>query len=91
MKWYKTTFPQKEFPNWITKDLTIIHNINIDSFHGTLGDAFAIHCIKSGGKAVTAETFAKYINSKTQMSGHRAFTEQEFKRHFPHTKPTYQK
>jgi hypothetical protein len=37
------------------------------------------------------QEFAKYINSKTAISGHKAYTEEDFKKVFPYIKPTYQK
>jgi hypothetical protein len=88
--WYKTTFPKKEF-NWLADDVVIIHNIDIRSISGTCGDAFAIHVIKKGYKDVSSRSLTIYINSKSDISDHRAFTEEDFKTKFPNVIPKYQK
>ena len=73
--WYKTTFPVREFPDWLENDITIIHNMDIK---GLCGNAFLNWYFRDGKTDQSAESFAKYINSKTSMSGHKAYTEKEW-------------
>ena len=86
--WYKTVFPEKEMDGMVSEDLTIIHNIEQ---HGLCGTAFSTYYLRLNGLKATAQGFCNYINSKTLMSGHKAYTEEDFKKKFPNIKPKIQK